>query len=700
MAEIDLYAPCPCGSGKKFKWCCQPIHDKVTRVFELDEEGQQEAALKLMDELVAAHPDNAEVWGRKAQLHLHSDQPDQAEQAIEKALALNPKYAFGYFLRGRLRFEEGELPGALMLYRKAVELYDPAMKDIQASIYVDIFDLEMKLNHPIAAHAAAELSLRYDSTNEQVNQAVETIFGPNNPNLPPVAWKKYEYRPLPADTTAERRAVWLRALERAQTGKLTDAVKAFEQLTHDDPENAAAWYNLALSWAWQGNNLAALEALAEYVRREPNEEAAAQAWSLGEVLRLGQGMEDHADVVEYAIVLALTDPQQILDTLKNLHQENLLTGIRINKEEGILQAILIEPAGPALTPELQARQSPRAGAYLVLISNILRLSNTDRSLLDSAYARLRERISDQIGETIQSRSPARFQIVNSAGLVIPLTALNEEDARNRVREGLERYFEEQWSHRPLKALDGSTPTDAAGHPLLRKKLLGVVQFLQECTALVHYPYDFDRLRRKLGIATGAAAEAGATGAARDISALGPADLAALTAEPLSELELEQAFQTALKLDARELAGKFAELLIARPPYEARPDRYPLYNHLIAQALGQDDHTAALDFVNAGESYDCTNNEGRRRDDYEIRRGQVLVKSGAYDQAQEVFDRLVQRDRSQLRFAAVAAEAFVSARQGAQALRYAQEGLAEALRQNNRDLEGHFRELIEAAQRQK
>lgn len=697
MAGLDPYAPCPCGSGKKFKWCCQSIFAAVERAFELAEEGQHDAALKMMDDVVAANADNPEAWGRKAQLHLNNDQLDQAEEALEKALTLNPQYAFGYYLRGQLRAGEGELPGALMLYRKAAELYDPTAKEALASLYVAIFDLEMKLNHPIAAHAAAETSLRLNPMDEQVRQAIEVIFSPSNPNLPPAAWKKYEYKPLPAGTPAERRAAWERALERAQTGKLADAVKAFEQLTRDDPENAAAWFNLGLSQAWLGNNPAALEALAEYVRREPNEDAAAAAWALGEVLRLGQGMEDQADVVEYAVMLPLRDPQRFVHTIEGLQRDGLLTGIRVNQEEGVLQAVVLEPPGPALTPELQARQSPRVGAYLLMVANVLRLSNTRRDALDGAIARLRERDAEQFGETIQVRGPARYHDAISEGLIVPVNALNQEDARNRVREGLERYFEEQWSHRPLKALDGSTPTDAAGHPLLRKKLLGVLQFLQECVALTKLTYDFDRLRRKLGLTAGAPA-ATASQTTRDIAAMGPADLAALVHEPLNERELEQAFQTALKLDARELAGSFAETLIARPPQEGRPDRFPLYNHLIAQTAAQGDFGAALGFVDAGESDDCSHNEGRRRDDYELRRGQMLVKAGEYDRAQEVYDRLVQRDPSQLRFRAAAAEALVSARQGSRALRFAQEGLAEALRQNNRDLEGHFRELIDAAQR--
>src|SRR3712207_5399570 len=103
----DLYAPCPCGSGKKFKWCCQPIHAQIQRAFQLDQEGQHEAALRAMDEVVAQHADNPEAWGRKAQLLFEAGQPADAEQALDKALAINPQYGFGHFLKGRFRYYEG-----------------------------------------------------------------------------------------------------------------------------------------------------------------------------------------------------------------------------------------------------------------------------------------------------------------------------------------------------------------------------------------------------------------------------------------------------------------------------------------------------------------------------------------------------------------------------------------------------------------
>src|SRR5271166_2047626 len=77
---IDLYAPCPCGSGKKFKWCCQPIHVKIDKAFQQDVDGQHEAALRLMDEVTAEHAGNPEAWGRKAQLLYENDRVDDAEK--------------------------------------------------------------------------------------------------------------------------------------------------------------------------------------------------------------------------------------------------------------------------------------------------------------------------------------------------------------------------------------------------------------------------------------------------------------------------------------------------------------------------------------------------------------------------------------------------------------------------------------------
>jgi predicted Zn-dependent protease len=163
--------------------------------------------------------------------------------------------------------------------------------------------------------------------------------------------------------------------------------------------------------------------------------------------------------------------------------------------------------------------------------------------------------------------------------------------------------------------------------------------------------------------------------------------------------LAQAYNAAVKLDARELAVRFAQSLVARPYQPGQPERYPWFSHLIQTALSEGDTQAALNLVDEGEKADCEQNEGKRRNDYELRRAQILSKRGEADQAQEVFERLINRAPSELRFRGSAAEAMLSARHPTRALRFAEEGLAKARQQNDRDSEDYFKELVAAAKKQ-
>src|SRR5262245_37475185 len=106
---IDPYSSCPCGSGKKFKWCCQPIHEQIASIEAMNAEGQHEAALRAMHDLVAQHPTNAEAWGRTALLLYQNGKAEESEQALTKAFELFPNYPFGYFLKAHFRLNEGEI---------------------------------------------------------------------------------------------------------------------------------------------------------------------------------------------------------------------------------------------------------------------------------------------------------------------------------------------------------------------------------------------------------------------------------------------------------------------------------------------------------------------------------------------------------------------------------------------------------------
>jgi len=328
-----------------------------------------------------------------------------------------------------------------------------------------------------------------------------------------------------------------------------------------------------------------------------------------------------------------------------------------------------------------------------------------RSTLADALDRIRQEFQERVGPAVSEariqRGPANFADVLSDLVIFPLGSSSKEETARIVREHVQRYFEETWIHRPLRSLANVPPVDAAGHPVLRKKLRGVIAFLEDCAKSGGEPYDFERLRHKLGLAAPAEPQAAAPAAttALDISTMSAAELAALQPQTLSNDQVDEAYRAAQKLDAHELAVRFARNLVSRPPQPQRPDCFPWYTYLVQRALAAGDTDAALQYVDEGEKADCENNEGRRRNDYELRRGQVLAKRGEAGPAHEVFERLVARAPDELRYRGTAAESMLSIKQGPAALHFAEEGLARARAKNDRDSEQYFMELVSAARRQ-
>jgi tetratricopeptide (TPR) repeat protein len=693
--SLDPYASCPCGSGKKFKWCCQPIYPGIQQAMSLQAAGQHDAALRAIQQVTVEHAGNPEVWGRYAQLLHENGKPDEAEEALEKAFALNPNYPFGLLLRATFRHAEGEFQGALLLARRAADAYAPEARDVAAA-YQIIFDCEMRRNRPVAGRAALEQLVRSDPANENLRASFENLFGANS-RLPLAARQMYTFRkPAPA-----RRDAWNRTIDSA-AARLGDLGRAFEKLTAENANDGPAWFNLGVSRAWLGDNQGALDALDRYLDLETDESAAVEAAALGEVLRCGYGLEEKCDYHEYACHLQIRNPEPIQALLQDWIGTNRLIPVQTD-QENYFHALVLELTPSGLVTVGRPTSDGKLAAYATIVGNLFRLS----SPLEAPFDRLREEVRQKLGlgltELSVRRGPPQFHDIISEALIFPLEPEESEKATERIRAQAGQFYEDTWIHRPRKSLDNIPPVDAAGFPKLRKKLLGVIAFLQQCAdSSLLAGYDFDRLRRKLGLLT-ATAKPPATSASPDgspdISAMGAAELAALKPDTLSDEQLEQAYRTAHRLDASELAAHFAGALVARPVQPNRTDRYPFFSFLIRKALKDGANDAALDHVNEGERIDCEHNEGKRRNDYELQRAQVHGKRGEVDAAQDVYQRLIERVPANLKLRGQAAETMLSLKQPARALKFAEEGLTAARQANDRDSEQYLMELVAAAKRQ-
>ena len=314
---LDPYASCPCGSGKKFKWCCQPIHVQIDRAFQQDSQGQHEVALRLMDEVIAEHAANPEAWGRKAQLLYQNGKVEDAEAALQKAFEISPKYAFGYLLRGMFRYQEGEVPGGLLLFRKAADYYDPEAHDLIAQVYGFIADCEMRLNRPVAARAALRIVLRNQPSDVETRESFEGIFGPKG-RLPAAARKEYAFlSPAPSVSRRPPRRLGPRpgrdgAAPAWATPPAPSTSCPGPTRTTRPPPTTSGWP--APGWArtappWKCSTATS--------RLETDEEKAGEAWALAEVLRCGYGMDEQSDYHEYSVAYQLRDAQPVQAMLED-----------------------------------------------------------------------------------------------------------------------------------------------------------------------------------------------------------------------------------------------------------------------------------------------------------------------------------------------------------------------------------------------
>lgn len=688
------YDPCPCGSGKKFKWCCQAISADLQRVTDLLESQQQAAALKLLDELIQKYPDNPTVLGYKAGILIDLDRVEEAEAALDKALEINPNYARAYLIRGTIRMDEKETVGALQLYRQAARLAPPTDRELMNLIYHNIFLTEVLQRRPLAALAAADIALRYDPTDDELRERFKLVFESENCEYPAVARQLPALLPPPPSSPPDRQERWTQAASAVKEGKLEYAVREFEQLTSEAPEDAAAWYNLGLARAFLGENLAALDALDRYVALVPDDDTAARAWKLAEVLRFGAGMEAASDWNTWTAVYKISDTDALIDRFREDRRF-----VPTRRDEAMVHGFIADRPLAPVNESTPLFELPKIlGLFGWFPSaDLIAVHGTDLARHQACLKLFKEICSGLVTELQDNYRTSTFSEGAQRCLTYLTAHIASAEQKERLsKEAVRTWFESTWIQEPLRSLDGVSPVDAAAHGVLRRKLQGLIDFLEELLA-ANFPntYDFDRLRHQLGLPTRRPVQEPTQGR-RDIAAMNVQELAALPVEELSETDLATAFQTSRRLDAQELAGKFAEALVSRPAGDPPTDRFPYYSHLVQLASDQEDYAKAREWLEAGLRYDCEHNQGHRRNDYDLRLAQLFLRAGDFDEAHDTYRRLTERLPSDLDVLGRAAEAMLQARRQAQAADFAEKGLGAARAKGDRDRVAYFEELLSAA----
>lgn len=689
---MDPYDLCPCGSGKKLKWCCINIMADVEKFHTLMYGNQADAALKTLEKLEKRGENPAYLRTLRAKALVSCQGIDEGVKAIDQTVIDFPEFALAREVRGDMLLLTNDFAEALDGYRDAQAHYPAEAIEHHARTLFKIGNCHQMQGRPLAAWAAWQRSLKIMPDFQTAHNAIEEQIK-NNPILPA---KARTGLPLKSPDefalfNEDRRVQWDKALEGEREWHLDDIITAFETLTEQDSKDAAAWYNLAISCAWAGDNARAIEAMDEYLKLETDFEAAAEAWDLCEILRLGVGAEEFSDIIDYVAVYELGDTDAFLQAI---HRSSRLV-VNNSNEEVTLHWLDRERQSPA--DQYQIQSSPKRLAEISLRSQeaIELIASSPEKLREA-----RESFESVVGATVtpagEYQRPGFIgHLDNEPLMMFSDRKLSDEEILKELLESTRHYFEDEWLKRPLKSLGGLAPLDAAQSNRFKAKLEGVVRFRERNFRRYNVPYNFDRLRNKLGLEPHENLPPDAL-VENDISGYSANQLAELDPPSLDDEDLIKAYRTATGLEATETALRFARELVQRDSLAYAIDVMPIFRRLINNQIEKNQFENAQDLVDQAEKFDNKHYEGRHQAGIDSMRARLLMAQGNAEQAQKLYQDSVAKHPENLEIVAEAVENMLSSGNFNAAQTLARIGLERAEKQRNSSYQGQFREYLEEA----
>ena len=112
--SIDTYAICPCGSGKKIKFCskCKDSVADLDEILKMIEGGQVVPALDRLSSVLAEHPDAAWALAVRGRLLLDLREYESLSENAERFIRLQPSNPLALTQRAAARLFQGEVDEA------------------------------------------------------------------------------------------------------------------------------------------------------------------------------------------------------------------------------------------------------------------------------------------------------------------------------------------------------------------------------------------------------------------------------------------------------------------------------------------------------------------------------------------------------------------------------------------------------------
>ena len=507
--SYDPYADCPCGSGKKIKFCCQDVIPEMQKVARL-RENQPKRAAQILEGLEQNFGANLWVASSHARLLMEQGEYPAAKGRCERYLTkdgndeqnpeLNAIVALAAFVSDGYESAKRTIHRAFQLSARR----EPALVTRLAGA-ISLVMLEAESFMSARAHAAIAVKLSPEDRRSHCVMQLAQIEGSSRIPYP----LRSVHRLVAYTAAVEDQKELDRAVRLSSLGCWKPASILLKRLTEKHPDAAELWHNLALCHAWDGNEPAAAEAFHKSASLYKDDEAAVECETLAQLLDL----ELTEDVNE--IVLKSYKIDSVSKLLTSLDKEDLFDRLSIevplDGEGPVAQYRLLAKPFPTDKPpeQLTPPDIPEFIADVLVFdatdqqSAQLQITGVEGEGFEQADATLNKAVADQI--TLDEEAddePLGVVPVELEGLEwnchfpaeFPATI-----ARNIETQKMQAVATDVWPNLKLSGLGGKTPLEAKGDAKLKVALQSSIHVLDAFYDRNNVMLDIDALRKSLDL---------------------------------------------------------------------------------------------------------------------------------------------------------------------------------------------------------